>query len=39
MALAAELRRRTYDLKTMEGLRVLALHARITLVEDKLAEA
>lgn len=38
-ALAAELRRRTYDLKTMEGLRVLALHARITLVENKLAEA
>jgi DNA polymerase III delta prime subunit len=36
-ALATELRCRTYDLRTAEGLRLLALHARITLVEEKLA--
>jgi hypothetical protein len=36
-ALVAELRCRTYDLRTAEGLRLLALHARITLVEEKLA--
>ncbi len=36
-ALMTELRRRTYDLRTGEGLRLLALHARITLVEEKLA--
>ncbi len=36
-ALVAELRCRTYDLRTAEGLRLLALHARITLMEAKLA--
>jgi len=36
-ALVAELRCRTYDLRTAEGLRLLALHARITLVEEQLA--
>lgn len=36
-ALLAELRRRAYDLRTAEGLRLLALHARISLVEAQLA--
>jgi DNA polymerase III delta prime subunit len=36
-ALVTELRCRTYDLRTSEGLRLLALHARITFVEEKLA--
>lgn len=36
-ALVAELRCRTYDLRTAEGLRLLALHARISLVESQLA--
>jgi hypothetical protein len=36
-ALVAELRGRTYDLRTAEGLRLLALHARISLVEAQLA--
>lgn len=36
-ALVAELRRRAYDLQTTEGLRLLALHARISLVESQLA--
>ena len=36
-ALVAELRCRTYDLRTTEGLGLLALHARITLVESQLA--
>ena len=36
-ALVAELRRRFYDLDTAEGLRLLALHARITDVEQRLA--
>lgn len=35
-ALLAELRRRTYDLRTSEGLRLLALHARITWVEAQM---
>lgn len=35
-ALVAELRIRTYDLQTAEGLRLLALHARITRVETQL---
>lgn len=36
-AIVSELGRRTYDLKTMEGLHLLALHARITRVEAALA--
>ncbi len=35
-ALIAELRCRTYDLQSTEGLRLLALHARITNVESRL---
>jgi hypothetical protein len=35
-ALVAELRVRKYDLTTVEGLRLLALHARISLVESQL---
>jgi len=35
-SLVAELRMRTYDLRTTEGLRLLALHARISLVESQL---
>ena len=38
-ALVDELDRRTYDLKTMEGLHLLALHARITRVEAQIAHA
>ena len=38
-ALLDELGRRTYDLRTMEGLHLLALHARITRVEAQLAHA
>jgi len=38
-AIVDELHRRTYDIKTMEGLHVLALHARITRVEAQLANA
>ncbi len=37
-ALLAELRVRTYDLRSVEGLRLLALHARITDVEAQLAQ-
>jgi hypothetical protein len=37
VALVAELRHRAYDLRTAEGLRLLALHARITDVEAQLA--
>jgi hypothetical protein len=37
VALVAELRCRTYELRTAEGLRLLALHARITQVETQLA--
>ena len=36
-ALVAELRCRTYDLHSAEGLRLLALHARITRVARQLA--
>jgi hypothetical protein len=36
-ALIAELRRRPYNLRTAEGLQLLALHARITRVEAQLA--
>lgn len=36
-ALVRELRRRSYDLRTAEGLRLLAVHARITRVEEELA--
>jgi hypothetical protein len=35
-SLVAELRTRAYDLRTLEGLRLLALHARISLVESQL---
>ena len=35
-ALVAEVRCRAYDLRTTEGLRLLALHARISLVESQL---
>ncbi len=35
-ALVAELRCRTYDLRTTEGLRLHALHARILLAESQL---
>jgi hypothetical protein len=38
-ALVDELSRRTYDLRTMEGLHLLALHARITRVEAQIAHA
>ncbi len=38
-ALIGELARHTYDLKTMDGLHLLALHARITRVEAQLAHA
>ncbi|MGH7997700.1 MAG: AAA family ATPase [Opitutaceae bacterium] len=37
-ALAVELRCRAYDLRTLDGLRVLALHARISLVEEQIRE-
>ncbi|MEO6995824.1 MAG: hypothetical protein ABI273_19620 [Lacunisphaera sp.] len=37
IALIEELRQRTYDLTTMDGLHLLALHARITYVEAQLA--
>lgn len=36
-ALIAELRRRSHDLQSPEGLRLLALHARISRVESQLA--
>jgi hypothetical protein len=36
-ALVAELRCRTYDLHSAEGLRLLALHARITRVQKQIA--
>jgi hypothetical protein len=36
-ALVAELHSRTYDLHTPEGLRLLALHARITRVQAQIA--
>jgi hypothetical protein len=38
-ALVDELRVRTYDLRTTEGLHLLALHARITGVQRQLAAA
>jgi len=36
-ALVAELRCRPHDLRTAEGLRLLAVHTRITCVEEELA--
>jgi len=36
-ALASEIGRRTYDLRTLEGLRLLALHARISVVQAQIA--
>lgn len=36
-AIVDEMRRRTFDIRTMEGLHVLALHAHITRVEAQLA--